>query len=461
MYRSLISLKPNTPPLLYDLYPNASVAYSLRKLRNAYSGSAIRVRRSVDNTEQDFGFDEINDTLTDWVGYNLWTYSEQMQQFVWAKTNITSTTDTIVAPDGNTTGDVILETIANSTHSLNRGQVVLAGDEYTISFWVKPEGRNFVSVRCAINLSTNNISQPVAFFDLTTGTKISDNGLFRVAPIITAVGGGWYKIEYGLIANSTTTSTALQLNLSTDGTTTTYTGDVTKGMAIWGLQLTESSTVRPYRQTLDIAEGDGRISRFFDQSGNGNDLINASSGLQYRIVVNGLIYRNSDNNLPATQVVSTGFYTFTVNNISTSNPLINFNVYKSQPGNMILFGNSVTGGRPVINLHQGVAGSRLIRTRLTSNTGGEFDIPFETNGSFITSTTRDISDNVEITVNDNLIGSYTITGGLTNNLTHLGRFSSSANASTGEMQEMIIWKQDYVSLKSNISDKINEYYGIY
>jgi hypothetical protein len=40
-----------------DLYPNASVAYSLRKLRAAYAGSAVRIRRSGDNAEFDFGFD--------------------------------------------------------------------------------------------------------------------------------------------------------------------------------------------------------------------------------------------------------------------------------------------------------------------------------------------------------------------------------------------------------------------
>jgi SPP1 family predicted phage head-tail adaptor len=42
--------------LLLDLYPSAAAAYSLRKLRTAYTGSAIRVRRSSDNTEQDIGF---------------------------------------------------------------------------------------------------------------------------------------------------------------------------------------------------------------------------------------------------------------------------------------------------------------------------------------------------------------------------------------------------------------------
>ena len=42
-------------PLL-DTYPNAAAAYSLRLLRSAYTGDAIRVRRASDNTEQDIGF---------------------------------------------------------------------------------------------------------------------------------------------------------------------------------------------------------------------------------------------------------------------------------------------------------------------------------------------------------------------------------------------------------------------
>jgi len=42
--------------LLLDTYSGAAAAYSLRKLRNAYAGSAIRVRRSSDNTSQDIGF---------------------------------------------------------------------------------------------------------------------------------------------------------------------------------------------------------------------------------------------------------------------------------------------------------------------------------------------------------------------------------------------------------------------
>jgi len=50
---------------LLDDYPTAAAAYSLRKLRNGYSGNAIRVRRSSDNAESNIGFvDNVLDTAT-------------------------------------------------------------------------------------------------------------------------------------------------------------------------------------------------------------------------------------------------------------------------------------------------------------------------------------------------------------------------------------------------------------
>jgi len=55
-YNSVIEgVKPGSFVGLLDTYPDAAAAYSLRKLRTNYSGSAIRVRRA-DNTEQDIGF---------------------------------------------------------------------------------------------------------------------------------------------------------------------------------------------------------------------------------------------------------------------------------------------------------------------------------------------------------------------------------------------------------------------
>ena len=59
--------------LLLDAYPGAQVAYSVRKLEEAYAGSALRVRRSSDNTESDIGFvdNELDTaTLLSFVGAN-------------------------------------------------------------------------------------------------------------------------------------------------------------------------------------------------------------------------------------------------------------------------------------------------------------------------------------------------------------------------------------------------------
>jgi hypothetical protein len=56
---------------LLDTYPNAAAAYSLRKLRTLYTGNAIRVRRSSDNTETDIGFSGANldtSSLTSFCG---------------------------------------------------------------------------------------------------------------------------------------------------------------------------------------------------------------------------------------------------------------------------------------------------------------------------------------------------------------------------------------------------------
>lgn len=59
-----------SPPLILDTYGSDVLgAYSLRLLKSSYSGSIIRVRRSSDNTLQNFTATEITDgTLATWVG---------------------------------------------------------------------------------------------------------------------------------------------------------------------------------------------------------------------------------------------------------------------------------------------------------------------------------------------------------------------------------------------------------
>lgn len=53
----IIAGKGLSIPLLLNIYTGAYAAYSLRKLSNIYTGNAITVRRSSDNTSTNIGFD--------------------------------------------------------------------------------------------------------------------------------------------------------------------------------------------------------------------------------------------------------------------------------------------------------------------------------------------------------------------------------------------------------------------
>jgi hypothetical protein len=99
--------------LLLDLYPGAAAAYSLRKVRTAYTGAAIRVRRSSDNTEQDIGF----------VGVDLDTVS--LKNFVGANNGFVTTWYDQVGNIRNwgANNNQIQSTAANQPRIVNAGVV--------------------------------------------------------------------------------------------------------------------------------------------------------------------------------------------------------------------------------------------------------------------------------------------------------------------------------------------------
>ena len=67
IYPIMQGISPVSPIL--DLYPTAQAAYSLRLLNSSYTGSAIRVRRSSDNAEQNIGFIDIDLNTTELLNF--------------------------------------------------------------------------------------------------------------------------------------------------------------------------------------------------------------------------------------------------------------------------------------------------------------------------------------------------------------------------------------------------------
>jgi hypothetical protein len=116
-YSNIISVT-TLPGLLLDLYPSAAAAYSVRKLRTAYTGNAIRVRRSSDNTEQDIGFSGANlDTSA------LTTFCSGTNGFV----------TTWYDQSGNN-NNATQTTAANQPQIVSAGSVILKNSKPTLNF---------------------------------------------------------------------------------------------------------------------------------------------------------------------------------------------------------------------------------------------------------------------------------------------------------------------------------------
>lgn len=459
--------------LISDLYPNAAVAYSLRKLRSAYTGSAIRVRRSSDNTEQDFGFTSTGELDTNaietFVGYNLFAWSEQLQQAYWAKTNLTVTTDALVAPDSTTTGDILYETTTNGAHAIGRTLSATAGKQYTVSFWIQAQGRNNVRIAPSANFSQDGTGA-IAWLDLSTGTIVSQNSGFIGANLTITTEGSWWKVSYTMPAIATATSTIFQVNTSPDGSTTIFTGDVTKGVAIWGLQLTESSSVKTYRKTEAVAEGGGFVTTWYDQSLN---IVNATQTALTNQPIqtqNGIVVKSGSK--PAIQGGSTLGLKTTIQNLSAITDFWMFFVVDVTDTTTVqtLFETSTnfnnTNSAILVYIQSGLI---YVGQRISSANFSVKSYPISTGRQLISvrfRTGQTASNTSEVWINGNSVsGTVTLSNNsisLTSNQPlHFFARAGSSIGFLGKYQLVVMYGSDQSSNRVGIETKINEYYGIY
>jgi len=134
---------------LLDLYPSAAAAYSLRKLRAAYSGSAIRVRRSSDNTEQNIGFTALGNLDTS----ALTTFCGSGNGFV--------TTWYDQSENGR---DVTQTTAANQPQIVSSGSVINVNSKPSIRF---QDVTDFLRRTTSSGTSTSNTMAVVFKFNRT------------------------------------------------------------------------------------------------------------------------------------------------------------------------------------------------------------------------------------------------------------------------------------------------------
>lgn len=183
---------------------------------------------------------------------NLLTYSGEFDNAAWTKSNATVTANATTAPDGTTTADALVENTATSVDHFFTQTVVKAAaavTTYTVTIFAKSFGRDLFLL--ADGGAFANRARVV--FDLSAGTissAASTAGTFSLASAtITADQEGYYRCSL-TFTTGTEPSVRVQAYLAS-GTATTYTGDGTSGIFIWGAQLDLGTTATPYQRITD------------------------------------------------------------------------------------------------------------------------------------------------------------------------------------------------------------------
>ena len=180
---------------------------------------------------------------------NLVTYSEDYTQSVWAKENITVTSNAVISPDGTQNASILTDTSTNGQHRITTSTLFSAdGNNRVFSVFVKKGTSRY----CAINhVAGFTSSVNTVIFDFDTASYVATGRSDYIDEVFTPkhYGNGWYKISFRSDLN-TAAYNRLSIGLS-NGTSYTDTNYAGTGATVfvWGGQVEQQSYCTSYIPT--------------------------------------------------------------------------------------------------------------------------------------------------------------------------------------------------------------------
>ena len=188
---------------------------------------------------------------------NLFPYSSDYNQTDWSKFNVTIESNSTISPDGGLNSYKFLEQVDSANgHFMFDNLGLTPSVEYNFSIFVKKLNRRYVALQNSYNTGNGSI----AFFDLDTESLVytystGTVGTFVVSDAkIEKYPNGWYRLSATFESTASTGVLPSLVLADTQWTTgfsynNLYTGDVTKGIYVWGAQLEQGSYATSYIPT--------------------------------------------------------------------------------------------------------------------------------------------------------------------------------------------------------------------
>jgi hypothetical protein len=164
---------------------------------------------------------------------NALLHSETFTDGVWTTDAASVAAGSVTAPDGVSTADLVTEDSASAIHTLYQEDLSFtAGQAYALSIFARSNGRERLQV---ILPSTAFGAVQSAIFNLVAGTVDATEG----SPSLTmeALADGWYRCAIAATATTTVALAPVHFRLRDTSGVSTYTGDGSSGVHVWGAQL--------------------------------------------------------------------------------------------------------------------------------------------------------------------------------------------------------------------------------